>query len=207
MAQPTLAELTGLAASADEPRPIPPIKVKPGGVDPLGLRQINFDLMDQVFPGLNNVARHIRPFVVVSWAWRRAKRLAEAQGLARIRADDLQDFVDRIEVIFAWSQLLRDPDVDLPGRQVLSPIVRSEKWSFGGATWRKRREGRRYSTAFTAPITYGPLLKSMGWVEPHREHPAVLIPTARCFDPYRVCAAGARCFRSSVEGSAPSCRL
>ncbi len=26
----------------------------------------NFDLMDQVFPGLNNVARHIRPLVLVA---------------------------------------------------------------------------------------------------------------------------------------------
>src|SRR3954467_14255101 len=118
MAQPTLAELTGLAASADEPRPIPPIKVKPGGVDPLGLRQINFDLMDQVIPGLNNVARHIRPFVVVTWAWRRAHQLAQELGTSKVRVDQLRDFVDRIEVIYAWSQLLRDANADIPGRQV-----------------------------------------------------------------------------------------
>ena len=58
------------------PRPTEPkfaaaVPARFGGVDPVGLRQINFDLLDQVFPGLNNVARHIRPFVVVTWAWRR----------------------------------------------------------------------------------------------------------------------------------------
>jgi hypothetical protein len=178
MAQATVAELTTIAAAANEPKLTPPSRVKPGGVDPLGLRQINFDLMDQVFPGLNNVARHIRPFVVVSWAWRRATHLAEAKGLVRIPVDDLQDFVDRIEVVYTWSQLLRDPEVDLPGRQVLAALVHSDKWSFGGVSWRKRREDRRYSTAFTAPITYGPGLKSMGWVEPHREYPAILVPTS-----------------------------
>jgi hypothetical protein len=138
-------------------------------VDPLGLRQINFDLMDQVLPGLNNVARHIRPFVVVTWAWRRARQLAEARSVDEVSGDYLRDFVDRIEVIYAWSQFLRNSDADLPGRQVLAPLVRSYRWIFGGNAWRERREGRRYSTAFTAPITYGPALKTLGWVAPHRE--------------------------------------
>ena len=69
-----------------------------GGVHPLGLRQINFDLMDEVLPGLNNVARHIRPFVVIAWAWRRASQLAEASRKKTIPPELLQDFVDRIEV-------------------------------------------------------------------------------------------------------------
>ena len=75
--------------------------------------------MDQVIPGLNNVARHIRPFVLVAWAWRRASQLAQSQGTKTIAADRLQDFVDRIEVIYVWSQFLRDPDADLPGGRFL----------------------------------------------------------------------------------------
>jgi hypothetical protein len=62
-----------------------------GGVDPLGLRQINFDLMDQVLPGLNNVARHIRPFVVAS-AWRRANQLAQSGGMKTISFNLLHGF-------------------------------------------------------------------------------------------------------------------
>jgi hypothetical protein len=77
MAQASLAELTARAAAVTEPGFTPAAVPKLGGVDPLGLRQINFDLMDLVFPGLNNVARHIRPFVVVTWAWRRANQLAQ----------------------------------------------------------------------------------------------------------------------------------
>jgi hypothetical protein len=97
MAQPSLAEMKAAAAENEGPG-FPPASVSRfGGVDPLGLRQINFDLMDEVLPGLNNVARHIRPFVVVAWAWRRANQLAQSQGSKTISLDRLQDFVDRIE--------------------------------------------------------------------------------------------------------------
>jgi hypothetical protein len=177
LVQLSLADLTIAAASAVEPAFVGAGVPKFGGVDPLGLRQINFDLMDQVLPGLNNVARHIRPFVLVTWAWRRARRLAEALGIDEVPIDDLRDYVDRIEVIYAWSQFLRNSDADLPGRQVLAPLLQSDQWFFGGDNWRKRRDVRSYSTAFTAPINYGPGLKTLGWVVPHQKHADVLIPT------------------------------
>ena len=85
----TLAELTAAATEAQEPRFTTPGRTHFGGVDPLGLRQINFDLMDEVLPGLNNVARHVRPFVVVTWAWRRARQQAKALGRTKIRQCDL----------------------------------------------------------------------------------------------------------------------
>lgn len=177
MSQPSLKDLTAAAAKADEPAFTPVSKVKLGGVDPLGLRQLNFDLMDQVFPALNNVARHIRPFVVVAWACRRAKQLAQIQGLDRVRVGDLTDFVDRIQVIYAWSQFLRTPDADLPGRQFLAPLIHADHWTFGGLAWEELCNVRRNSTSFTAAINYGPGLKALGWVEPHPEHPRVLIAT------------------------------
>lgn len=154
------------------------LRLAPVGVDPLGLRQINFDLMDQVFPGLNNVARHIRPFVLVAWAWRRANQLAKTQGTRTIPIDQLRDFVDRIEVIYVWSQFLTNPSSDLPGRQVLANLLQAKDWTFGGSTWRQRRTTRRYSTALTAPINYGPALKMLGWVQSHPDHSEILIPTA-----------------------------
>jgi len=52
MAEPALADLTTAAAAATEPTFAAAVVPKLGGVDPLGLRQINFDLMDQVIPGL-----------------------------------------------------------------------------------------------------------------------------------------------------------
>ena len=74
--------------------------------------------------------------------------------------------------------MLLDPQADLPGSQVLSKIVRADKpYRFGGAEWKKRCEDRRDSTALTAPINYGPGLKTLGWVEVHEQSSDVLIPT------------------------------
>lgn len=178
MAQPSLADLTAAAAAAEDPGFTPASVPRLGGVDPLGLRQINFDLMDQVLPGLNNVARHIRPFVVVAWAWRRAHQRAQALGTEVVKLGQLQDFVDRIEVIYVWSQLLRDVNADLPGRQVLAPLLQATEFKFGGPNWQQRRKLRRYSTALSAPINYGPGLKMLGWVHPHPIYPDVMIPNA-----------------------------
>jgi hypothetical protein len=178
MDKPSLAELTAAAAASDGPGFPPPNAVKFGGVDPLGLRQLNFNLMDEVLPGLNNVARHIRPFVIVAWAWRRAIQLAQSRGLKKIPPDYLQNFVDRIEVIYAWSELLKNTKVDLPGRQALWRVFKEKpQYKFDGAGWNKLRDERRYSTALSAPINYGPGLKMLGWVERHPKYPGVLIPT------------------------------
>ncbi len=175
MSTPRLEDLIRLASDANGPRLTPASKINLGGVDPLGLRQINFDLMDQVFPGLNNVARHVRPFIVVTWAWRRARDIAKEQGTTTVRGDTLRDFVDRIEVIYVWSQMLHPDriDVDLPGQQVLSALIGRDRYVFGGKEWSERRRGRRNSTSLMAAINYGPALKSMGWIAQNPEDPNV----------------------------------
>jgi len=157
VAQPSLAEMKAAAAESEEPG-FPPASVpKFGGVDPLGLRQINFDLMDEVLPGLNNVARHIRPFVVVAWAWRRANQLAQSQGSKTISLDRLQDFVDRIEVIYVWSQLLKDPKADLPGRSVLSSLLKT-------ATSNRNRPLSWQAAMLTRPTkTNNKAISACGW--------------------------------------------
>jgi hypothetical protein len=182
LATTSLDELLATARDADGPSFPPPGKIKTGGVDPLGLRQINFDLMDKLLPGLNNVARHVRPFVVVAWASRRAIQLANDSGLTEAKVDQLRDFVDRIEVIYAWSQFLRSPDTDLPGRDVLSRLVAADKYVFGGDEWRKRRTAREFSTALTAPVNYGPALKVLGWVEGHTKFRRLLIPRPESYE-------------------------
>lgn len=181
MASPSLAELSAMAVNASEPAFTSPVTTKPGGVDPLGLRQINFDLMDQVFPGLNNVARHIRPFTVVTWAWRRAATRAQELGKTKILVSDLQDFVDRIEIVYTWSQFLAGA-ADLPGRDVIAPIINAGQYRFGGEAWQKRRERRRNSTALSAPINYGPALKALGWVQPDAERKGALVPMPITYD-------------------------
>jgi len=75
----------------------------------------------------------------------------------------LRDFVDRIEVIYAWSQFQRKADTDLPGRDYLADLIKANQYTFGGNAWKRRREAREYSTALSAPVNYGPGLKS--WMD------------------------------------------
>lgn len=163
----TFADVVADATGAEEPRVSDPDSMPGiGGVDPLGLRQLNFDLMDAVLPGLNNVGRRIRPFVVVAWAARRAARLAEQSGAAVVPDGVLRAFLDRIEVVYAWSHFLVRPDAQLPGRLVLAPFVSAERYEFAGPEWEAFRKSRQASTAFTAAITYGPSIKALGWAGP-----------------------------------------
>jgi hypothetical protein len=166
MAKPTITELLEAARANTEPIIVSELGINPGGVDPLGLRQINFQLMDLVFPGLNNVACHIRPYTLIAWAWKRAAHRAKAEGHRSIGLDTLQDFVDRMEVLFAWSQFLIDPAADLPGRDFLSPLLHKPSHRFGDAAWKSLCEKRRYSTALSAPVNYGPAVKTLGWLIP-----------------------------------------
>src|SRR5690606_37438427 len=96
--------------------------VQVGGVDPLGLRQINFDLMDKGLPGLNNVASRLRPFVLMTWAWRRVRTIIERNKLGGATDEQMRDFVDRIEAIYSWSQFLLDTDAGIPGGQALADL-------------------------------------------------------------------------------------
>lgn len=162
----SLQDLLAAANASTGPAPVPVSSVSPGGVDPLGLRQINFRLMDMVLPGLNNVASRIRPFVLMTWAWRRVWQLVERAGLGGDTDERLRDFVDRIEVIYAWSQFLVVREPRIPGGQALHPLISSESYRFGGAEWCSLRGTRRSSTGLISPLNYGPGLRSMNWLLP-----------------------------------------
>lgn len=186
-------DLLAESAKASGPRVIGNETPMIGGVDPLGLRQINFDLMDQVLPGLNNVAEKVRPFVLMTWAWRRARQILELDDRNGATDEELRDFVDRIEAIYAWSQFLADPNAGIPGKQALSALIAGEETSyrFGGTAWLKRRDLRRSSTGLISPLNYGPGLRSMGWpipvgpagiFRPHPELDPMLDAFEACFE-------------------------
>lgn len=167
MAEPqTLDEMLAEARAARGPRLVGASKVRLGGVDPLGLRQINFGLMDEVLPDLNNVAAHVRPYIVMAWAWRRVRRIIEAKPKSKVTDEQMQDFVDRIEAIYAWSQFLAWERPDIPGRVAMASLLDAKSYRFGGDEWDKRREMRRYSTGLISPLNYGPSLRTMGWLIP-----------------------------------------
>ena len=172
----SLVELSDAAVAVRDISFTSPYIPKFGTINPLGLSQTNFDLMDQVFPGLNNVAMHIRPFTLVTWAWKRAAACAEKLGTETVAPKLLRDFVDRIEVVYVWSQLLRPTRVELPGREVLAPLVAGSQYTFGGTEWGDRREVRKESTALSAAANYGPAPKSLGWLRPHPKNRGIFTP-------------------------------
>lgn len=181
-----LDDLRMAAEMAAGPFLVDPSRVAQGGIDPLGLRQVNFDLMDRIFPGLNNVARHVRPYILMSWAWRRLWQIFDDGSEENERADRLRDFVDRIEAIYVWSQFLREAKgmmkVDLPGRQALGPLLSSERYCFGGEEWIALRNTRRESTGLISPISYGPSLRALDWLPRHDSYAGVYVPD-RSLDP------------------------
>jgi hypothetical protein len=163
---PSLEELLLETSQQLEARPVAAAKMGIGGVDPLGLRQINFELMDQVLPDLNNVARNIRPYIVMAWAWRRVKTIVKTTGLKGANAEQMRDFVDRIEAIYAWSQFLHQPLSDLPGLQAMQELMTASKYHFGVAQWAARRDMRRESTGTISPMNYGSTLRTPEWLVP-----------------------------------------
>lgn len=164
----SLDELLTVAGAASSPAIVDKSDIRVGGVDPLGLRQINFDLMDKILPGLNNVANRLRPFVLMTWAWRRVRVIVERDGHGGATDEEMRDFVDRVEAIYSWSQFLVNTDAGIPGAQALSDLLYGDihTYLFDGKEWEKRRNLRRTSTGLISPLNYGPGLRSMGWLIP-----------------------------------------
>lgn len=164
----SLADLVQLASQATGPVVVDKGKVSAGGVDPLGLRQINFGLMDMVLPGLNNVAARLRPFVLMTWAWRRVRYILDRDNRGGETDEVIRDFVDRVEAIYAWSQFLVDPSPGIPGGDALAALISGmgTSYNFGGPEWKARRNLRRSSTGLISPLNYGPGLRAMGWLLP-----------------------------------------
>lgn len=66
MTSQTLAEIDAVFSRSPIAHVVPKLRLQPGGVDPLGLRQVNLDLMDRALPGINNVTMLIRPYVLMA---------------------------------------------------------------------------------------------------------------------------------------------
>lgn len=156
----TLQDLDDVIALADRPCPIPILPLETGGVDPLGLRQLNFDMMDRCIPGLNNAAWRLRPYVVMAWAWWQAARLAERAGLQSLPVPVGRRFADRIEVIFQTGQLLAGDFSSLPGVEGLQArVVAKQGYNFSTPDWEDWHLRRRDQGSLMSPVSYGPSVK------------------------------------------------
>jgi hypothetical protein len=184
----TLADLTAQATAADSPAMVAGFSLLNGGVDPLGLRQVNFDLMDQALPGINNAATRLRPYVTVSWAWWMAVKLGRERGV-RLEYDVLKDFVDRIEVLFVASHIQAGEMSGLLGAQVLNRYrAGADRYVCTGKPWQAFRK-RRNNTSLMAPVAYGPSIKvgtGLGFLRSDEEGlmipMAEVMPAVKAFD-------------------------
>jgi hypothetical protein len=156
----SIAELDAVIAGIDGARAVPPLPMHVGGVDPLGLRQLNFGMMDRCIPGLNNAAWRLRPYVVMAWAWWQAAKLAERDGLPVLPVMVGRRFADRIEVVFQAGHLVVGEFGSLPGSEgIQNLVVGKGGYDFAAPEWHAWHLRRREQGSLMAPVSYGPSVK------------------------------------------------
>jgi hypothetical protein len=136
------------------------------GVDFLGLRQANLDMMADLIPGTNNVTPYIRPFSVLSWVFWKFHELCERTGKIAPTSNDIRAFRERIEVLFTWgARLANAPSV--PGKQAEPPDSKDGHVALTFDAWGRVQS----STSLIAALWYGPASKTvtgLGFLAPVR---------------------------------------
>jgi hypothetical protein len=136
---------------------LPPSSGDTRGVDYLGLRQVNLALTAACFPGINNVARFVRPFSVLAWIHWKFHQQARAENWTKASERQLRKFQEKVEVLFTWGHQLKPPKaVSIPGSDAKIPPADAQGYidlSFG--TWKRIAR----NTSLQAPVQYGPAMK------------------------------------------------
>lgn len=144
---------------------IAPLKIESSGVDFLGLRQVNLDMMDDCIPGINNYTRYIRCFAINAWIFWKFYHIAEAKGIEQPVPEQLIKFKEKVETLFTWGH--RGLSIQgIPGVTTTPPSTdRLVELSF--AAWKRSAD----NTSLMAAPTYGPASKNtggLGFISPVR---------------------------------------
>jgi len=135
---------------------IAPLKTETSGVDFLGLRQVNLDMMDICLPGINNYTRYVRGFSVIAWIYWKFYNLAEEQGIEEPTPAQLEAFKDKAEILFTWGHhglnLPKIPGITTPPPSTSGPV----ELSF--PAWKRTVD----NTSLMAAPNYGPASKNTG---------------------------------------------
>jgi hypothetical protein len=171
-------------AVAESPFFLPPHKDDSGGVDYLGLRAINLQMMDQLLPGLNNVANRIRPFSLLAWTiW--AYEDYHREHNSHMEARQYAMFREKIEALFILSH--RFAGISLTGIAGAQQRVETRK----STTLRFDDLGRQSRNTLIEAVNYGPGLRGDGgyhFAYPHPKVPKAFLVTkagerlAKAFD-------------------------
>lgn len=143
---------------------LPPLKSGNSGVDFLGLRQANLDMMADVIPSTNNVTPYLRPFALLSWIFYKFHELCERENKLSPNNLEARAFRERIEILFTWGAKLADA-AGLPGKTSEAPVGSDGKAELTFHAWRRVQS----STSLIAAIQYGPASKTLaglGFLDP-----------------------------------------
>jgi hypothetical protein len=151
-----------LELGTDGPRFVAPYRPDKGGVDFLGMRQVNLDMMAHCLPGFNNVTWFVRPFSVVSWIYWKFYRLAERRGAQQVTGTELRVWKEKVETLFTWGHKLAGT-TGVPGTDAKPPGQGAVPLDF--ASWKRSP----VNTSLMAAVQYGPAAKTidgLGFLEP-----------------------------------------
>jgi len=143
-----------LELATEGPCFVRPYRPDKGGVDFLGLRQVNLDMMSNCLPGINNVTSYIRPFSVVSWIYWKFHQLSEETGSRKATERDLKVWKEKVETLFTWSHDLNGV-LGIPGLSFAPPGSGAVPLDF--SSW--QRNGA--NTSLMAAVQYGPAAKTI----------------------------------------------
>ena len=144
-----------------------PYRPDKGGVDFLGLRQVNLDMMANCLPGINNVTWYIRPFSVVSWIYWKFHQLSEKTGSQKATERDLRVWKEKVETLFTWSHDLKEV-LGIPGLSFAPPGSGAVPLDF--SSWQRNAA----NTSLMAAVQYGPAAKTIDGL-------GFLLPVERSF--------------------------
>jgi len=159
----TLAEIDETIRKAEGSMMVSLLDIDESGVDPIGLRQLNLDLMDAVIPGINNVTMHIRPYAFMAWAWGKAFTTLNVGG--EVHSSQIIDLVARYETYYAWAHSLAGSPLAGAGavRKYLPLRGAGEPFAFVGPKWEAFKQKR---LSLMAPTQYGPSIKALRVLNP-----------------------------------------
>lgn len=142
--------------SPDYPFFLPPRTGENKGVDFLGLRQTNLDMMAEMIPSINNVTDYIRPFSLVCWVFWKFYALCSEKGLEEASPEDINRFRERIEVLFSWGASMHQTRGRIPGTGAKRPASSDDgRYPLTFKDWKRRQS----STSLIAALWYGPATK------------------------------------------------
>jgi hypothetical protein len=135
---------------------IAPLNIENSGVDFLGLRQVNLDMMDNCLPGINNFTQYVRGFSVIAWIYWKFYALMEEAGIKQPSISQLEAFKEKVEILFTWGHHgLNLPRI--PGIQSMPPLTGNEV-GLKFSAWNRSVN----NTSLMAAPNYGPASKNTG---------------------------------------------